>query len=130
MSLLRKKAWWRKLFHSRISLLIIFCLLILLSIAVFDRWVVAREVADRRLEKEEEFQIAEQRKEILEEKVNNINDEEGVESEIRKHFDVAREGEQVVVLVENKENIEPITPTASTEPKRHWWSPIVSWWPL
>jgi hypothetical protein len=55
------------------------------------------------------------RKSILEEKVEYLSGERGVEEEIRTHFDVAKEGEKVIILM--GEDTSPITDEVKESPK-------------
>lgn len=130
MSLLRKKAWWRKLLYSRLALLLAIIGCLGLSFAVYDRYTAEREVEQRREEKAKELAGAEARKQVLSEKVAAISDDAGVESEIRKHFDVAKEGEQVVVLLSNDQKQDANLELQPVEKPKGWWSRFLSWLPL
>ena len=48
-----------------------------------------------------------------------LSGERGIEEEIRKHFDVAKEGEQVVIIVDKEE--EELTPTELIEEVKPWY---------
>lgn len=124
MALLRKNNWWQAVLYSRFTLVGLGLLIILLAFAVYDRYVIEREVADRRADQEAELQTLEARQEELEEKVRYLDDEQGVEAEIRRHFDVAIEGEDVVILVDNKDSASntgnPISWKDNKE--RSWWN--------
>lgn len=131
MSLLRKKAWWQRLFFSRITLLVLAVLCVMVSFAVYDRYEVEREMYSRRVELEEDLNMAENRRAVLEEKVDEISHERGVEAEIRRNFDVAREGEKVVVLVEPEEGkSDSYEPLNLDDEKKGWWSFLTAWWPF
>lgn len=99
MSLLRKSSLWQKALNSRLSILVLVAICAGLSLAVYDRFVVEQEVEERRGDREVELQTLEARQQVLEERVKYLENEQGLEAEIRRHFDVAKEGEQVVVLV-------------------------------
>jgi len=88
--------------YSRPVLAILGIVVILTAFAVYQRFVVEREMAARRMEVEKEKQELIQRKAELEEKVEYLSGERGIEEEIRKHFDVAKEGEQVVIIVDKE----------------------------
>lgn len=90
-----------------------------LSVAVYQRFTVEREMASRRTEVEKERQVLIQRKAQLEERVEYLSGDRGIEDEIRKNFDVAKEGEQVVIIVD-KEEPEP-SPEVKVEPKKPWY---------
>ncbi|OGG41609.1 hypothetical protein A2837_00440 [Candidatus Kaiserbacteria bacterium RIFCSPHIGHO2_01_FULL_46_22] len=109
MSLLRKKSWWQQIVRSPIAIIFLLGLSIMFAFAVHDRYVVERDMADRRAKSEAELERETDRRSELEKKVEKLNSEQGIESEIRKNFDVAREGETVVVLVEeDRSMIEPL----------------------
>jgi cell division protein FtsB len=88
--------------YSRPVLAVLGIVVILTAFAVYQRFVVEREMAARRMEVEKEKQELIQRKAELEEKVEYLSGERGIEEEIRKHFDVAKEGEQVVIIVDKE----------------------------
>lgn len=123
MALLRKNNWWQTILHSRLTLVLLGLAVGLLCFAVYGRYVIEREVAERRTDNERELRDLEARKLELEEKVRYLNDDQGVESEIRRHFDVAIEGEDVVILVDNEANASntgrPIQ--SKGEIDRGWW---------
>lgn len=129
MSLLGKTSWWQKILGSRVTVLVLLVLVIGLSVAVFDRYVVEKEVKERRETKETELQNLKDRQALLEERVSYLQNDQGMEAEIRRHFDVAREGEQVVVLVGEKEDEPSTTPPLSQETKIEvgFWSWLWPW---
>ena len=88
----------------------------ILVFSVYERYVIEREMAERRREAETELTELKKRKAELEAKVEYLGNEEGIEAEIRTHFDVAREGEQVVIIVDDTESETGIA--ASVQPAR------------
>lgn len=106
MSLLRKKGWWQALLHSRLTLLVLLILTVMISFAVYDRYVIEREMAERRETKEMQLHTMEEQRDELKDRVEYLKGEQGIESEIRKYFDVALEGEKVVVLIGESESEE------------------------
>jgi cell division protein FtsB len=100
---------------------------VVLAFAVYDRYVVEREVMLRWGETEKKLQVLSERQDALQGRVDYLNNEQGLEAEIRRHFDVAKEGEQVVILVGEKDTVGPTsTSPNTTAPKRSWWQ-IFSW---
>ncbi len=108
-----KKKKFTEYLYSRPSIALLLVVIIFLSIAVFQRFTVERQMALRKIEMETERQELIERKALLENRVDYLSGERGIEEEIRKHFDVAKEGEQVVIIVdkeipqEEKETEEP-----------------------
>jgi len=114
MSLLRKKNWWQRVTASPIAVVVLLGLSVTFAFAVHDRYVVERDMAERRAKTEAELERENNRLNELQKKVEKLNTEQGIESEIRKNFDVAREGETVVVLVEEDPSmVEPLSPSPS-----------------
>lgn len=129
MSLLHKNKVWNKILYSKLTLGFLLILCGFLAVSVYGRYTIERDMAGRREAKEMELNKLEERKEMLEEKVDYLSNERGVEAEIRKHFDVAKEDEQVIVLVNNARpnNIIPATTTTESDVKESFWSKLIPW---
>ncbi len=97
-----KKKKFTEYLYSRPSIALLLVVIIFLSIAVFQRFTVERQMALRKIEMETERQELFERKALLENRVDYLSGERGIEEEIRKHFDVAKEGEQVVIIVDKE----------------------------
>ena len=93
--------------YSKPVILILIIIAGFMSVAVYQRFNVEREMAERKAEVVREREELLQRKAELEERVEYLSGERGIEEEIRKHFDVAKEGEQVVIIVEKEEEERP-----------------------
>jgi len=71
---------------------------------------------------EEELAEVEARNAMLEANIARLNNPREIEEELRKRYDVGREGEEVVVLVEEEEKPHDTTPTDQQEKSvRPWW---------
>ena len=79
-------------------------------------------MAERRATVEQTAAALEARRADLEAEVRYLQDERGIEAEMRRQFDVALPGEEVVVILED-EPPEAIQPLATTT-EESW-----SWWP-
>ncbi len=85
------------------------------------RYDIASEMSERRVLAEQEAAALEARKETLEKRVEYLSSERGIEAEMRRQFDVALPGEQVVVIVEDKSNeleVTPLNSSTTTSPKK------------
>lgn len=91
--------------YSRVVIIFLIVIVALLAISVYERYEVEQQMAARRIDVEEELQVRTQRKEDLEAKVKYLEGDRGIEEEIRKHFDVAKEGEQVIILLGDDEEV-------------------------
>ncbi len=129
MSLLRKKSWWQIIRRSPLAIIIMLGIAVAFAFAVYDRYVVEREMAMRRERSESELRRENDRLAELSQEVERLNSDQGIEAEIRKNFDVAKEGETVVILVDDDDrDIEPIPPPP---PKgslwSRFWSAVLPW---
>jgi cell division protein FtsB len=116
-----KKHSFTSYFHSKFGIAILLFLVVMLAQSVYGRYVVERQMAERRDALAKELIDLELRKNALEAKVDYMLGERGIEEEIRSNFDVARAGEQVVILVGEDTTIaEPMAPQEPVETKR-WW---------
>jgi len=88
-----------------------------LAFVTYNRYVIEREMSSRQLDAENELKILEQRRDTLQKKVDYLSNDRGIEAEMRRNFDVAREGEKVVVIlddVQSTSQIKVLLPTIST----------------
>jgi cell division protein FtsB len=88
--------------YSKPVIFALFFIAIVMSATVYDRYVVAKEMEGKLETKRAELEHLKQRAQTLDAKVKYLEDERGIEEELRNRFDVAREGEQVVVLIDPK----------------------------
>ena len=95
---------------------------VLLSLSVHERYGVERDMSERRVMSETELERLQERRVQLEKRVEYLEGERGIEEEIRKNFDVAKKGEQVIILVgeEEKEGV-PIEPEIEKYPWYQFW---------
>lgn len=99
-------------------------LLILLALAVRGVWgVYKKSVESRELKIEAQAQLDElrTREQQLRTDIANLKSERGVEAELRERYDLAREGESVVVIVDPPAPPPEPTPTSFQKFKR-WFS--------
>lgn len=106
-----KKNKYKQVLYSRVTIFILLILVVLLGRSVWERFQIERDMAGRAAQIEAELHELSERKEDLEERVQYLEGERGIEEEIRKNFDVAKEGEQVIILMGEPEE------TAVTEPE-------------
>lgn len=98
-------------FQTPLVLGIIALLCIFLAISVYERYTIEREMAARRAVSEAEVAALEERKAALEERVEYLSNERGIEAEMRRNFDVARPGEEVVIILDAESTtVEPLDP--------------------
>ncbi|MEM9336590.1 MAG: septum formation initiator family protein [Patescibacteria group bacterium] len=122
MSKLRQKQQWRNFTRSKILLAVLVLLTIFSVRSVYERYTVERDMAARRAAIEAELSELEARRAALSERVDYLSNERGIEAEVRRQFDVAREGEQVVIILDDTEPLPEIAGAATTTtPERPWY---------
>jgi len=95
-----QKRQLRRVWASPLVQVILLGVLILVGVSAYSRYGVAREMADRRAAAEAAVAELEARREALAAQVAYITSERGQEAEMRRQFDIAREGEQVVIILD------------------------------
>jgi cell division protein FtsB len=121
----------RSWMYSKITIGVLFGLALILGFSVIERFKVEREMAEKRHEQEESLAELKQRAVAIEAKVEHLENNRGVEEELRNRFDVAKEGERVVVIVGSEEAPEDLealkTPPGSKESEGSFWDFFKFW---
>ncbi len=108
----RIKSW----LYSHTSIAVLFVFIIFMSISILERFEKEREMAAKRAESAAELKQMRERAATLGAKVREAESQRGLEAEIRDRYDVAKEGEQVVVIVD--EAREQATTSTARPPSR------------
>lgn len=117
-----QKRKMKSVFGSRFTQGILLVLSFFVIMSAFNRYLIAREMADRRATAEQDVQALKVRKETLEAEVKYLSNDRGVEAEMRRQFDIAREGEQVVIILEDENNNQKKDDVQATStPSRAWY---------
>ncbi len=111
----------RTVLTSRYTQGFLIVLVLIVGWSAYARYEIAKDMASRRSALESEAEALKERKTELEKQVDYLSHERGIEAEMRRQFDVALEGEKVVVIVdpEKSEEIQPLS--ASTTEKNAWY---------
>lgn len=99
-------------------------LLALIILAVRGAWrvsVKAEEAQVLKIESQAKLNDLQKREEELRTDIAGLRSERGVEAELRERYDLAAEGESVVVIVEPKETPPEPEPTKFEQFKRWFW---------
>lgn len=98
-----EKRKMKAILYSKVVFVLLILLAILLSVSVYNRFIVVQGTKVRLDERKEDLEALEMRAGVLQEKVDYLENERGIEEELRNRFDVAKEGEQVIVILEDKD---------------------------
>jgi hypothetical protein len=102
----------RTIINAPITLWVILALTIVVGWSAYVRFDIAMEMRDRRIEAEKQTAALALQKETLQKRVEYLSSERGMEAEMRRQFDIALPGEQVVVIVESEEREQEISSTS------------------
>ena len=83
---------------------ILFILIIILAFLAHGTWGIykkSKQSKETLNVVQIEFDKLKEREEAIEKKIGRLGTETGLEEEIRSKFDVAREGEKIIVIVDN-----------------------------
>ena len=122
----------RQLVYSKYFIGVLFLIGLLISRSAYERYVVENEMAEKTAEKSAEYAKLQERAALLESKLSHLENNRGIEEELRNRFDVAKDGEKVVIIVEKPDSketkIEPINQSAGKEREsQSWWSTFMFW---
>ncbi len=104
----------RSIVNSPFTQGLILLMVIWVGWSAYVRYEIAMEMKDRREIAESQADELQMRKDNLEEKVQYLSSERGIEAEMRRQFDVALPGEQVVVIVDKDDKGPEIRPIATS----------------
>ncbi len=99
-SLVTKKKSW---FQSPIIAVILVLFVIWGGIAVIRAYAKQREAVVNRNTSKRELKEVQQKQVELSANIENLSTERGLEAEVRNRYRVAKPGEQLVIVVDNKE---------------------------
>jgi cell division protein FtsB len=104
-------------------MVVLVCIVLLLGKSAYERYQIERDMQTRREAAEAERAALEERREILQERIDYLTGERGVEEEVRQQFDVAKPGEQVIILTgEPPTSSTPaVAPEANAVPWYQFW---------
>lgn len=117
----QQKRKLRTALQSRVLLAALVLTTLVLGNSVYERYTVEREMAARRAEVEAELQELAARRATLEERVDYLSHERGIEAEMRRQYDIAREGEQVVIILEDEVPPGQVAGTSTREVQERPW---------
>lgn len=93
----------KRLLYSWPAVFVLLLIFLFLAQNVWDVFVTERNTIDKRTERATVLENLEGRKAVLESQIDKLNTERGLEEEIRNKFEVSKEGESVIVLLDKKE---------------------------
>ena len=113
----------QKLLRSRFVQAFLLVLIAILSTQVFEQYQNASMTNERRQQSEADFYQRDADRQQLADQVSALHDSYVIEAEIRRHFDVAKEGEDVVIILDPppEESSNNTADTRHESTKRPWY---------
>ena len=94
-----KRSFW----HSPIVLLVIFCVIIVFSFNIFRLLEKERETSKKKEQILSQIEDLRSREDILKKDISKLSTEIGIEETIRDKYQVVKEGEKMVIIVDKNE---------------------------
>lgn len=99
---LEQKNIWRKVMQSKPVLIFLGILILIFAWSVFGFWNKMRETSRNKQIVEDKINQLKQQKEKLSSEIDSLNTQEGKEKFIRENFGLVKDGEDMTVIVEDK----------------------------
>lgn len=113
----------KKILYSKLTLIILGIIVIWFSFAAWNMYKKERDTRLKRVEQKEILNELKTRKMSLSEEIERLNTEYGIEQEVRSKFEVGKEGEEMIVIVDNFEEKDINIKDA----KKTFWQKIFNW---
>lgn len=92
----------RSILYSKVSVTVLLLISFFVGMSAYERYAVEREMAAKLEEKRQKLESLQLRATALEADVAHLQNERGIEEELRGRFDVVKEGEQVVIIIDDE----------------------------
>jgi len=110
----------RQLLYSKVTYVILAIIVLLLLNSVWNLYFTERDTRLQRKKLEKEFAALEKQEILLRAEIERLSTTQGVEEEIRSKFEVSKERENVMVII----NPEEKNPDALPEGQKGFWTNI------
>lgn len=121
----------RRVIYSRYSIGFLLFLALVLGRSVYERFTIEREMAEKLDGRTSELEALKLRAALLETKVEHLKNERGIEDELRSRFDVVKEGERVVILLDDpkESSVQPLpkSPESKQEKSESFFERLKFW---
>jgi cell division protein FtsB len=100
-----KKRKIRKIIYSKFVILLLVLLLFILARGVWGVYLRSRTSSERESQSQETLQILESKKDSLSQEVEFLESELGIEGRLRSFYSLGREGEEVIFIIDETEEL-------------------------
>ncbi|HEY4502205.1 MAG TPA: septum formation initiator family protein [Candidatus Paceibacterota bacterium] len=123
MTNFHQKRKLKRFLYSPIVLIPLALVVFFLGVSVSNVYKKEQETRIRRDKQTAELRALEVRAEALQAELEKLSSERGVESEIRSKFEVAKENEHVIVIVDPEQETEDTAPPSAVP----FWQKVLNW---
>ena len=99
----KQKRQLRKRIYSKPVLVLLIIILAFITHGIWGIWKKTKQSKETLEVAQMELDKLKEREEAIEKKIGRLGTETGLEEEIRSKFDVAKEGEKIIVIVDKNE---------------------------
>ena len=110
---LQQKNGWRKILHSKPVLTVFAILILFFAYNILGFWNKMQETEKNKKIVEDKIITLEQQKEKLSSGINSLNTDEGKEKLFRENLGLAKDGEDTIVIVDDKNPLPALKPASS-----------------
>ena len=119
----QQKRGWGNIIKSKPVFIALWILILLFAWNILGFWSKMRETGKNKQIIEDKVATLKQQKEKLSADINSLQTDEGKEKLFRENFGLAKEGENLIVIVEDKNSLE----IPKTESSSGFWSIFKNW---
>ena len=113
-----KRKNWRRTIAAKPVLLVMVILIFLLGQGVVNVYKKNEQAKDKVNKVLKQKEVLQKDYDALKKEMDTIKTNFGVEAELRRKFDIAKEGEELIVIVDVEKEIETV------EEKKTWWGSV------
>lgn len=114
------KRKWKKYIYSNFTIILLIVIIVFVLFGILSAFNIRERAITRELASSATLKELSLRKENLERKVLSLNTERGLEEEIRDKFRVAKKGEKMIIILnERKEKVE--------KKEENYWHKFLNW---
>ena len=116
----KKKRKIKEILYSRVTIILLFFIFLFFANSTWDVYKKASLASENKKIAEKDLNALKEREKNLVNKIDRLKTDIGVEEEIREKFGFVKDGEEVVVIVDSKEEIDESSDSGFDTAKK-WW---------
>lgn len=115
----------KRMLFSWPAIFVLLVVVVVVAVAAWDMYQTSRETQAELDRLEQRREVLAERRDTIASEASRLTTERGIEEEIREKFSVRKEGEHVVVLVDERDRASTSATSSSS-----WWQEVLGYiWP-